>query len=55
MEFGIQLPSAKPFDAVALGLNAVDHLIVVPHYPEFNTKVQFVSHTRAGGGQCDTR
>jgi sulfofructose kinase len=54
MEFGIEIPAAKPFDAVALGLNAVDHLIVVPHYPEFNSKVQFKSHTTAAGGQCAT-
>ncbi len=54
MEFGIKLPEGKPFDAVALGLNAVDHLIVVPRYPEFNTKIQFLSHTLAPGGQCAT-
>ena len=54
MEFGIEIPSDKLFDAVALGLNAADHLIVVPHYPEFNTKVSFVSHTLAPGGQCAT-
>lgn len=51
MEFGIEIPSDKPFDAVALGLNAVDHLIVVPRFPEFNTKVPFLSHTLAPGGQ----
>ena len=51
MEFGIEIPSDKPFDAVALGLNAVDHLIVVHRFPEFNTKVRFLSHTLAPGGQ----
>jgi sugar/nucleoside kinase (ribokinase family) len=54
MEFDIEIPGGKLFDAVALGLNAVDHLIVVPHYPEFNSKVRFVSHTSAAGGQCAT-
>ncbi|HXG92225.1 MAG TPA: PfkB family carbohydrate kinase [Blastocatellia bacterium] len=54
MDFGIDLPTNKPFDAVALGLNAVDHLIVVPHYPEFNTKVAYISHTIAPGGQAAT-
>ncbi len=54
MEFGIEIPAGKAFDAVALGLNAVDHLIVVPHYPGFNTKVPFLSHTLAPGGQCAT-
>jgi sulfofructose kinase len=54
MEFGIDIPANKPFDAVALGLNAVDHLIVVPHYPEFNSKIAFLSHTLAPGGQAAT-
>jgi sulfofructose kinase len=52
MEFGIQIPQGKPFDSVALGLNAVDHLITVPHFPEFNTKVHFLSHKVSAGGQC---
>jgi sulfofructose kinase len=54
MEFGIDIPSGKVFDAVALGLNAVDHLIVVPHYPSFNSKVELLTHTLAPGGQCAT-
>jgi len=54
MEFEIELPAGKPFDAVALGLNATDHLIVVPHYPGFNSKVALLSHTLAPGGQCAT-
>jgi sulfofructose kinase len=54
MEFGIEIPARKPFDAVALGLNAIDHLIVVPHFPEFNSKIPFISHTLAPGGQCAT-
>ncbi|HYV07941.1 MAG TPA: PfkB family carbohydrate kinase [Blastocatellia bacterium] len=54
MEFGIEIPHGKPFDAVALGLNAVDHLIVVPHFPEFNSKIPFLSHTLAPGGQSAT-
>jgi sulfofructose kinase len=54
MEFEIRLPENKPFDAVALGLNAVDHIIVVPHYPEFNSKVKFNSHHLTAGGQCAT-
>src|ERR1700752_3263977 len=54
MEFEIELPAGKPFDAVALGLNAADHLIVVPHYPGFNSKVPLLSHTLAPGGQSAT-
>jgi sulfofructose kinase len=54
MEFGIELPAGNAFDAVALGLNAADHLIVVPYYPGFNSKVELLSHTLAPGGQCAT-
>ncbi|MEN3333277.1 MAG: sulfofructose kinase [Blastocatellia bacterium] len=54
MEFGITVPTGKPFDAVALGLNAVDHLIVAPRYPEFNSKIPYKSHQLAAGGQCAT-
>lgn len=54
MQFGITLPSDKPFDAVALGLNAVDHIIVVPRYPQYNSKVKFKSHDILAGGQCAT-
>jgi len=54
MEFGLRIPTNKPFDAVALGLNAVDHLIVVPAYPQFNSKIRFLSHTVAAGGQAAT-
>jgi sugar/nucleoside kinase (ribokinase family) len=54
MEFGIPLPRAGPFDAVAFGLNAVDHLIVVPCYPEFNSKTRLLSHRSATGGESAT-
>jgi len=54
MRFGLEIPTCKPFDAVAFGLNAVDHLIVVPRFPDFNTKLEFSSHLRAPGGQCAT-
>jgi sugar/nucleoside kinase (ribokinase family) len=52
MNFDIEIPSAKPYDAVALGLNAVDHILVVPQYPEFNSKIPYDSHALAPGGQC---
>ena len=54
MDFGIDIPARQPFDAVALGLNAVDHLIVVPQFPAFNSKTAFLSHTLAPGGQAAT-
>jgi len=54
MDFGIDIPAGRQFDAVALGLNAVDHLVVVPHFPEFNTKIPYITHKVAPGGQCAT-
>jgi sugar/nucleoside kinase (ribokinase family) len=32
-------------------LNAVDHLIVVPEYPAFDTKVRLLEHKQSAGGQ----
>jgi len=48
------LPVDKQFDAVGFGLNAVDHLIVVPEYPVFDTKVRFLEHRQTAGGQTAT-
>src|SRR5215813_1537092 len=44
----------KEFDAVGFGLNAVDHLIVVSEYPEFDTKLRFSEHQQSAGGQTAT-
>lgn len=54
MHFPLQLPDNKEFDAVGFGLNAVDHLVVVPEYPGFDTKLRFIEHRRCAGGQTAT-
>lgn len=54
MRFPLELPAGKPFDAVGFGLNAVDHLIVVPEYPAFDTKIRLLEHTQSAGGQTAT-
>ena len=54
MRFPIKIPANKPFDAVGFGLNAVDHLIVVPEYPAFDTKMRLLEHTQSAGGQTAT-
>lgn len=54
MLFPLRLPANKPFDAVGFGLNAVDHLIVVPAYPAFDTKIRLLDHTLSAGGQTAT-
>lgn len=51
MRFPFKLPTNKPFDAVGFGLNAVDHLIVVPQYPAFDTKIRLLEHMQSAGGQ----
>ena len=54
MRFPLTLANNKQFDAVGFGLNAVDHLIVVPEYPAFDTKIRFVEHKQTTGGQTAT-
>lgn len=54
MRFPLKLAFGKPFDAVGFGPNAVDHLIVVPEYPAFDTKVRLLEHTLSAGGQTAT-
>jgi sugar/nucleoside kinase (ribokinase family) len=54
MQLRFKLPPQKEFDAVGFGLNAVDHLIVVPEYPQFDTKLRFTEHQQSAGGQMAT-
>ena len=51
MRLPFDIPRQKDFDAVGFGLNAVDHLIVVPSYPAFDTKVRFTAYEKGAGGQ----
>jgi sugar/nucleoside kinase (ribokinase family) len=51
MRFPFTLPEDRNFDAVGFGLNAVDHLIVVPQYPAFDTKTRLLEHKQSAGGQ----
>lgn len=54
MRFPFPLPDSKQFDAVGFGLNAVDHLIVVPEYPAFDSKTRLTEYMRSAGGQTAT-
>ena len=51
MRFPFHIPAEREFDAVGFGLNAVDHLIVAPAYPAFDTKTRLTEHLRSAGGQ----
>ncbi len=54
MLFPFTVPGNKPFDVVGFGLNAVDHLVVVPEYPAFDTKTRLLEHKQSAGGQTAT-
>jgi sulfofructose kinase len=54
MNFPFTPPTGRQFDAVGFGLNAVDHLIVVPEYPAFDTKIRLLKHQQTTGGQAAT-
>lgn len=54
MKFPFSLSTKRSFDAVGFGLNAVDHLIVVPEYPAFDAKIRLLDHQQAAGGQAAT-
>lgn len=51
MNFPIQLRGNCEFDVVGFGTNAVDHLIRLPEYPQFNSKMEFTSHSLQPGGE----
>jgi sulfofructose kinase len=52
--FDLSFPKNKPFDLVGFGLNAVDHLCVVPYYPHFDTKTAILHYEKLAGGQVAT-
>ena len=54
MRFSFELAGERDFDAVGFGLNAVDHMIVVPEYPAFDSKIRFLEHQLSAGGQTAT-
>ena len=39
------------FDVVGMGLNAVDHICVIPRFPRYEEKLRMVDFRRAPGGQ----
>jgi len=51
VRFPFELPPDREFDCIGFGVNAVDHLVVVPEYPAFDTKTRLREHMRSAGGQ----
>ena len=54
MHFPFTLKKDTDFDVVGFGTNAVDFLIQVPHYPDFNSKVELDDYVQADGGEVAT-
>lgn len=54
MRFPLDLPENREFDCVGFGTNAVDFLIRVPRYPEFDSKVELSDYIQAAGGEIAT-
>ncbi len=52
--FNVSFPRGKAFDLVGFGLNAIDHLCVVPHYPHFDSKTEILHYEKLAGGQVAT-
>ncbi len=51
MQFPIHLLPDAEFDVVGFGTNAVDHLICVPEYPAFDSKVKLSDYSKQAGGE----
>jgi sulfofructose kinase len=51
VQFPFRLVSKKEFDAAGFGVNAVDHLLVVPEFPDSDTKARLMEHKQGAGGQ----
>lgn len=54
MQFPFQVARGREFDCVGFGTNAVDYLIEVPEYPNFNSKIELNQYTQAAGGEVAT-
>lgn len=54
MNFSLTLPENREFDVIGFGLNAVDHLVAIPRFPQFNSKVRLTEHRQMPGGQVSS-
>jgi sugar/nucleoside kinase (ribokinase family) len=50
MRIDLPIPQDKPFDVVGVGINVIDYLFRIPHFPEPNTKMDALGATIQGGG-----
>ena len=54
MKFPFDLARRRAFDVSGFGTNAVDFLIRVPHYPQFDSKVELEDYSQLAGGEIAT-
>lgn len=54
MKFPLSLRQGRDFDVAGFGTNAVDFLIRVPRYPEFNSKIELEDYSQLAGGEIAT-
>ncbi|MEZ5308529.1 MAG: carbohydrate kinase family protein [Pyrinomonadaceae bacterium] len=54
MEFHFDLKKDRKFDVVGFGTNAVDYLISVPEYPQFDSKIELTDYNWFAGGEIAT-
>lgn len=54
LRFDLPVPSHAAFEVVGLGVNVINHLYLVPKFPEPDTKVDPLKATQQGGGVVAT-
>ena len=54
MRIDIPIPKDKSFDVVGVGINVVDYLFRIPHFPEPDTKSDAIDAATQGGGLTAT-
>jgi sulfofructose kinase len=54
MRIDLPIPQNKPCDVVGVGVNVIDYLFRLPHFPESNTKMDALAAATQGGGLTAT-
>lgn len=54
MHIDLPIPASRPFDVVGVGINVVDYLFRIPHFPEPDTKMDARGAMIQGGGLTAT-
>ncbi len=54
MRIDLPISRSKPFDVVGVGINVIDYLFRIPHFPEPDTKMDALTAMIQGGGLTAT-